>query len=282
MNIRDRVGLPERLARLLIWLSLVVSMAPAIAEVDFSGVWAIKLHEDEPERGPGADFGEFTGLPINDDARKLGLSWHPSIHNLPDHQCEQLGAVYNTRWSDQRMSKEVDPNTQEVVAWKIIKSYHNSERTIWMDDRRHPSEFAPHTFQGFSTGKWDGDKLVVTTSHLKEGVARRNGVPRSDRATLIEHYIRHGDHLMISVIVDDPVYLTEPVVWSSDYVLDLQGAIDPYPCEVVTELPSQSAGYVPHFLPWENPYFEEAAKKRNTPLETWLGGAQTMYPDFIE
>ena len=35
--------------------------------------------------------------------------------------------------------------------------------------------------------------LKVTTTHLKEGWLRRNGVPRSEKATLIEHFIRHGD-----------------------------------------------------------------------------------------
>ena len=37
-----------------------------------------------------------------------------------------------------------------------------------------------HTAMGFSTGKWDGDILVVTTTHLKEGWTRRNGLTRSD------------------------------------------------------------------------------------------------------
>ena len=272
----------RRLGQALAAALIVGFGPPALAELDLSGVWTIRLHEDEPERGPGADFGEFTGLPINDDARQRGLTWHPSLHNLPEHQCEQLRADYNTRWSDQRMQKVIDRATQEIVAWKIVKSYHNSVRMIWMDGRPHPSEYAPHTFQGFSTGKWDGDKLVVTTTHLKEGVARRNGVPRSDRARLIEHYIRHGDHLMISLIVEDPVYLTEPVVWSSDYVLDLKAEIDPYPCEVVTELPSHGEHYVPSFLPWEHPYLEDAAQKRDTPLDIWLGGAHTIYPDLIE
>ena len=49
--------------------------------------------------------------------------------------------------------------------------------------------------------------LTVTTTHLKEGYLRRNGLPRSDKATLVEHWIRHGDFLTVTAIVTDPVYL---------------------------------------------------------------------------
>jgi len=45
-------------------------------------------------------------------------------------------------------------------------------------------EYAQHSWQGFSTGEWDGDMLKVTTTHLKEVWVRRNGLPRSDVANL--------------------------------------------------------------------------------------------------
>jgi hypothetical protein len=44
---------------------------------------------------------------------------------------------------------------------------------------------ALHTWGGFSAAKWDSD-VTVTVTHLKE-VLRRNGLPRSDKATMTEH-----------------------------------------------------------------------------------------------
>ena len=41
--------------------------------------------------------------------------------------------------------------------------------------------YAEHTWMGFSTGRWDGDALVVTTTHIKQMWHRRNGIPQSDR-----------------------------------------------------------------------------------------------------
>ena len=74
--------------------------------------------------------------------------------------------------------------TQQVVAWHMLWRFMLPTRTIYMDGRPHPSKNAPHTWQGFSTGEWEGDMLKVTTDHLKEGWLRRNGLPRSEQATL--------------------------------------------------------------------------------------------------
>ena len=211
-------GTENTLVLLALFLFSALGSGLALAQVDLSGVWTIRLHEDRPERGPGAGYGNYTGLPVNDDARQRGLSWHPSLHNVPEHQCVPVTPHMNTRWSNQQIRKEQDPVTGEVIAWHLQKSWGEQYRVFWMDGRPPPPEGSPHTFQGFSTAKWDADTLVVTTTHMKEGPIRRNGIQHSDRATMIEHYIRHGDHLMVSVITKDPVYFTEPMIHTSDYV----------------------------------------------------------------
>ena len=91
--------------------------------------------------------------------------------------------------------KRRDPQTQDVVAIREYISTYEQNRTIWMDGRPHPPDYAAHTWMGFSTGKWEGNILTVYTTHIKQGWDRRNGVPSSDKVTLTEHFIRHGDHL---------------------------------------------------------------------------------------
>jgi len=68
---------------------------------------------------------------------------------------------------------------------------------------------APATWQGFSTGKWDGDILTVYTTHIKQEWIRRNGVPNSEKSTMMEHFIRHGNYFTHLEQWTDPVYLTE-------------------------------------------------------------------------
>jgi hypothetical protein len=50
----------------------------------------------------------------------------------------------------------------------------------------------------------------------------------------------------------------------------------------MTELASYEKGFVPHYFFWKNPIPEEFAHKYNIPLETIMGGAEQLYPDFIE
>ena len=51
-------------AAMLLLLTLAAPV-PALAQVDFSGEWANRMHEDQPERAGGPMIGDFAGLPIN-------------------------------------------------------------------------------------------------------------------------------------------------------------------------------------------------------------------------
>jgi len=131
----------------------------------------------------------------------------------------------------------------------------------------------------FSTGAWEGDMLKVTTTHLKEGWIRRNGVPRSEKATLVEYFIRHGDYLTLVTVVKDPVYLTEAFVRTSNWVLDPGFQLSPFSCIPTTEI-ERPRGAVPHHLPGTNAYLREFADKHGIPFDAARGGAATMYPDY--
>ena len=253
--------------------------APAYAQVDFSGEWAPRFWEDQPERAPGPELGDYLGIPINDAARARAAAWEASIQTLPEWQCRPHSADYIWRGpSNLKITKEVYVVSREVAAFHA-EWLRSVDRPVYMDGRPHPSENAPHSWAGFSTGRWDGDMLTIYTTHLKEGYLRRNGLPRSDKATLTEHWIRNGDFLTVMTIINDPVYLTEPFVRTTDYELNLAQNIPPYPCGVVQEI-DRPKGLVPHYLPGTNPYLTEYASKHGIPLQATQGGAETMYPEF--
>ncbi|MCU1335170.1 MAG: hypothetical protein JWO19_751, partial [Bryobacterales bacterium] len=261
-------------------LIVLMAMLPVVvlAQIDLSGEWNSVFHEDQPERIPGPEIGDYLGLPITEAARMRGDAWDADILTMPEHQCKPHPSDYGPRGPARlRIWKEVDTATQQLIAWHTHIAWQAPERTIYMDGRPHPPEYAAHTWQGFSTGKWDGDILTVTTTHLKIGWIRRNGIPRSDRATLIEHWIRHGDRLTLVSIVNDPVYLTEPFIRSTDFISEPSQQIEPYPCEVVVEVP-RPKGAVPHHLPGTNTALNEFATHHAISEKAARGGADTMYP----
>ena len=263
-------------------LLLALHAHSAVADIDLTGVWFVAYHEDWIEVGTGPDIADYTGLPINDAARERALAWNPSLINQPERQCAQLPLDYTVFWTNFRIWKDIDPFTQELVAWKSHRQWGEEKQTVWMDGRPHPPPYAPHSYQGFSTGEWDGDKLKITTTHLKESYSRRNGVPRSDRATIVVYYIRHDDHLTVARVVQDPDYLTEPLIHTTNYTKATHYNIPPWKCEIVTELTGKDKGFVPHYFPWKNPYMDEFAEKYHMSRDAALGGADTMYPSYIE
>jgi hypothetical protein len=247
--------------------------------IDLSGAWSPAPHEENIGNPAIADY---LGVPINDAARAVGLAWSPSRVTVPEHQCQVhvapylLGGPLNLRVWEER-----DPQSQKLLDIRLYISTYEQNRTIWMDDRPHPPEAAAHTWMGFSTGKWEGNTLTVYTTHMKTGYLRRNGLPESDQATLIEHFMRHGDVMVHVSEVTDPSTLTEPFVRTQVFRrINEEGQNWLYPCESVVEIANQPRGLVPNFLPGQNPFVSEFAAKYGIPLEAALGGAETMYPEF--
>jgi hypothetical protein len=254
----------------------------AAAQVDFSGEWAPLYHEDAADRIPGPEIGDYMALPLNDAARMRGDTFDADrLSMVMQFQCRPHSSDYGMRGlGNLRIGKEIEPMHQRLVAFTTYMPAWGSTRTIWLDGRPHPPAYAEHTFQGFSTGKWEGNRLTITTTHLKANYHRRNEVPSSDERTVTEHWIRHGDLLTVVTVVDDPVFFTEPLVRSQNWFLDPGQQVPQFYCEYVTELPPVTEDSVPHHLPGANPNLTEAAGWYGLPHEVLRGGAEKMRPEY--
>ena len=248
---------------------------------DLTGTWRWISQEDERDRAPGAYPGDYRGLPLNDAARMRADTYDEEWNSTsPLNQCRSRGPTYQPKaLDDMQIDKEVDPITRRVAAYRVSYWKTPGERMIWLDGREAPSPYAKHSWDGFSSGKFQGDTLEITTTHLKDSFIRRNGVPSSFRATVIEHVSLEEPYLEWTFTVIDPDYLTEPLVRSATYVRDTVRQLPAYPCQPEEYQPG--AKYrMPHYLLGENPYLTESAVKYKTPLEAARGGAETMYPEW--
>lgn len=262
------------------WLLALALTAPAVAQIDFTGEWAPMYHEDGPERVPGPEIGDYMGLPLNDAARLRADSYDADrISIVTEYQCRPHSSDYGMRGlGDLRVTREINPITQELVAFHTYMPAWGSVRTIWMDRRPHPPAYMPHTWQGFSTGVWDGNTLIITTTHLKANYYRRNGVASSDQRTVTEYWTRHRNYLTVVVHVVDPVMLTEPLVRSENWVLDPGQETHQMFCEYVDELP-HAVGAVPNHLPGTNPYLHEVSNWYGVPTKPRAGKRRRSIPN---
>jgi hypothetical protein len=265
---------------------LTLASTPLFAQqIDLAGMWSSGLgnHEELLLRGdPGVEVGEYVGVPLTDGARQHAESWTATMHSLLEWQGRPHPVTYSMRAPrpDFRMGPVVDPQTERLIGYTITGLFGRADRTIWLDGRPHPSKYAEHQWQGFSTGEWVNGGLKVTTTHIKYSFVHRNGIPLSPYAVMTEYYWRRGNLLILAIHLEDPVYLTEPMVRTStfkwDPTLTIPAAVA---FEVAEELPSLQRGQVP-----ANPLgttHTDYAKHRGLPFEASQGGAQTMYPEYM-
>ena len=104
------------------------------------------------------------------------------------------------------------------------------------------------TWQGTSLAQWNAGRgggpaaparsgsLTVVTTNMRAGYLRKNGVPYSADARLTEYFDvsplpGEGRLLVVTTVVDDPRYLTQPYIISSHFKQEADGSKwDPSPC----------------------------------------------------
>jgi hypothetical protein len=287
---------------------LTLGATTALAQADIVGRWertgqGVSLgpsgrlgnyHEDTIERNDGPLLVDYLGVPLNDEGLSRSLTYDGALLGVPEHVCMRHPSTYSY-WGPATLgiAAQLDSDL-DAVGYAVGGTFRRADRTIWMDGRPHPSEHAPHTWAGFTTGRWDGGTLITMTTHLKWGWIRRNGVPSSDQASVTTYYTRNGRVLTITWLVNDPLYLDEPYIKSADFVLGSMDTatfgVEPTDsgddffslCFPREEIGTLSEHTVPHYLPGENPFVGELADILGVPVEATLGGAETAYPEYKE
>ena len=107
-------------------------------------------------------------------------------------------------------------------------------RIVYLDGRGHPENAEP-TSRGQSIGHWEGDTLVVETTHFaphRSGNGR--GIPSGARKQLQERYRLNesGTRLIVGYTLEDPEYLAEPVVDSFEWQYAPHMELIPFTCDV--------------------------------------------------
>lgn len=228
----------------LIGLTLAVLPSAALAEPDLSGFWSPVFEPGEPEPAMiaklppntavlddtgAAEFPrmEFGGLRLKPDALAHAESWRAEDDMTLQKVCVPPSIVYSVQGP---FPFAID-QTGDVIAFRY--EYYDQIRLIFMDGRGHPPADAPHTKMGHSIGRWDGDELVVDTTHIAASTITNNGLDHSEQVHMVERYrlSPDGARLLATQWFEDPTVLENNgarfIEWTKrpgEYIL-------PYECD---------------------------------------------------
>ena len=192
---------------------------------DFSGEWTEIAHEI----GFTADLYDYSGLPFNDAGRMRADTGDISDWSIPEFVCRPHPGIYNWYYGGGlRITKENDPISRELTAYHI-QFFRAPDRPVYMDGRPHPPEWAPHTWAGFSTGKFDGNTLVITTTHMKESYIRANTAVFSEKATATEFLTLDGDIMTVTTYLVNHLRVPGlPKPQNLEYLAQVEATFLPY------------------------------------------------------
>ena len=218
---------------------------------DLSGVWGIEpAAEGEIERlygsavanGPQAVAGDdirnmnkyFLNLfidfkpgeePIRPEARAKEAKLRQAGDN-PYSTAHCLPYGMPTRYFNVRPLKVFQTPKELAIFYEVDGSF----RQIHTDGRKLPVDPFP-AWLGYSTGKWEGDTLVVDSAGYNDKTRLPGGHIHSEAMHIQERFHRRDfGHMDMEVTVDDPVTLTKPVTVKFTEVLIPNSDILEYFC----------------------------------------------------
>lgn len=194
-------------------LSMVFCMgtaAPLAAQhPDFSGSWTTYRGGG----GPGSFAAPQSEIKLTDEAqaaRKAYLSVTDGTNHGPGNSCVGYGMPASVLGSG-GYPMEIIQRPEQLF---VIYEAHNEIRRIYVgEEAGDPKKFFPER-NGYSTARWEGDRLIVETTRLKTQVDTR--YPHSDRATIREVYyldtpLEDGTRVLVNELtMTDPAWLQEP------------------------------------------------------------------------
>jgi hypothetical protein len=109
-------------------------------------------------------------------------------------------------------------------------------RTVWLEGHGHtPPRQGLLYMHGYSTGRYEGNQLVVETSRFTfdpEGYAGDAlNAPSSTQKRLTERYTRQGDAMRLELTAEDPIFLLEPIRYTMEYPISKEPLSLPWACE---------------------------------------------------
>jgi hypothetical protein len=214
----------------------------ASAPIDITGYWVSVVSEDWRFRMITPRTGDYQGVPMTPEARKMAEAWDPAADAAAGNQCRPYGAA-----AIMRVPGRLHITWQDDATMRLDTDAGTQTRLFRFGGA--PAAIPEPSWQGHSSAQWErpaaprgggpppaGGALRVVTTNLRPGYLRRNGVPYSGNAVVTEYFDvgmvpNVGQVLLVTTVVEDPRYLQQPFIVSSHFKKEPDGSKwDPTPC----------------------------------------------------
>jgi hypothetical protein len=213
------------------------------APIDLTGYWVALVTEDWRLRMLTPPKGDYQSVPMTAEARRIGDAWNPAADEAAGNQCKAYGAA-----AIMRVPGRVHVTWQDDDTLRLDADAGTQTRVFYFGPA--PATLGDRTWQGYSRAQWErpapprggspvppiGGSLKVVTTNMRAGYLRKNGVPYSESALVTEYFDvaplpGGGQALLVTSVVDDPQYLQQPFIVSSQFKKEADGSKwDPTPC----------------------------------------------------
>jgi hypothetical protein len=207
---------------------LTCAASVAAERPDFTGVWG--TYREPGQTGFG--FGAPEALPLKPEAQRKVDEYDALIApagDTPGGFCLGTGMPGSMLGSG-GYPMEIVQHDDVIV---VIYEAHAEVRHIYIGSRAAEEDLFPDR-NGYSVGRWEGEKLIVETTHLKEAVDQRR-YPHSAEARIVEEYelVTNEDGskvLVANMTMTDPVFYTEPITAQKKWSFLPGVRLLPYEC----------------------------------------------------
>jgi len=213
------------------------------APIDLTGYWTAVVTQDWRWRMVTPKTGDFPGIPLNAEGKKLANSWDPAKVEAAGEQCKAYGAP-----GLMRMPTRLHITWQDEKTLRLDTDAGTQTRLLHFGDFKNAG---PRTWQGTSIAKWEfvrtkipphmpgpisGGSLKVVTTQIRPGYLRKNGVPYSADAVLTEYFDvttepNGWQSILLTSIIEDSQYLSQPILLNTNFRKLADGSSwNPTPC----------------------------------------------------
>ncbi|HEV8393600.1 MAG TPA: hypothetical protein VGQ37_04965 [Vicinamibacterales bacterium] len=199
---------------------------------DLTGVWTDYVEPQQPNALAGGQGALAPGLPFTEEARRKSDAYRKLVAptgDTPGGFCLGPG-MPSLILGGATYPMEIVQRPEQLT---ILYELHNEVRRIYFGARNAPEADRLPFRNGYSSGRWEGETLVVDTTHLVEQVDQR--YPHSAQARVVERYHlttgAKGERvLVIDFEMTDALFYTQPVTGQKKWMAVPNGHLLPYDC----------------------------------------------------